>query len=61
MLFSLFTVFTISSNGTLYINSWFIMNTIGLSIIMRMGCLCSKEVITINNQKFYVVETLGEG
>uniref|UniRef100_A0A1B6GUE7 non-specific serine/threonine protein kinase n=2 Tax=Proconiini TaxID=565685 RepID=A0A1B6GUE7_9HEMI len=37
------------------------MNTIGLSLIMRMGCLCTKEVITINSQKFYVVESLGEG
>uniref|UniRef100_A0A1B6CHR9 non-specific serine/threonine protein kinase n=1 Tax=Clastoptera arizonana TaxID=38151 RepID=A0A1B6CHR9_9HEMI len=37
------------------------MNALGLSIIMRMGCFCTKEVVTINNQKYYVCETLGEG
>ena len=37
------------------------MNALGLSIIMKMGCLCTKEVITINSQKYYVCETLGEG
>lgn len=37
------------------------MNALGLSMIMKMGCLCTKEVITINSQKYYVCETLGEG
>lgn len=37
------------------------MNALGLSLILKMGCFCTKEVITINSQKYYVLEQLGEG
>lgn len=44
--------------GKLYV---YIMNALGLSLIVKMGCLCTKDVVTINSQKFYVLEQLGEG
>ncbi|KAL3271013.1 hypothetical protein HHI36_021514 [Cryptolaemus montrouzieri] len=37
------------------------MNAIGLSLIMKMGCICSKEVININGVRYIVKEHLGEG
>ena len=37
------------------------MNSLGLSLIFKMGCLCSKETILINNKKYTVLEHLGEG
>ncbi|XP_020285491.1 serine/threonine-protein kinase 16 [Pseudomyrmex gracilis] len=37
------------------------MNSLGLSIIFRMGCICAKETITVNSRKYRVREHLGEG
>ncbi|CAL8107171.1 unnamed protein product [Orchesella dallaii] len=37
------------------------MNSIGLNLIMRMGCLCSKERLKINGKTYYVRDRLGEG
>jgi hypothetical protein len=37
------------------------MNSLGLNIIMRMGCLCSKESVRLNGKLYYVRERLGEG
>ncbi|XP_056634313.1 serine/threonine-protein kinase 16 [Diorhabda sublineata] len=37
------------------------MNTLGLSIIMKMGCICVKEHININGIRYVVIERLGEG
>ncbi|XP_012251739.2 serine/threonine-protein kinase 16 [Athalia rosae] len=37
------------------------MNSLGLSLILKMGCICSKETITINGRKYIVREHLGEG
>ncbi|KAF6198491.1 hypothetical protein GE061_008239 [Apolygus lucorum] len=37
------------------------MNTLGLSMLFKMGCLCSKDDININNCKYYVLEELGQG
>lgn len=37
------------------------MNSLGLNIILRMGCLCAKETITVNSRKYRVREHLGEG
>ncbi|XP_069703988.1 serine/threonine-protein kinase 16 [Periplaneta americana] len=37
------------------------MNSLGLSIILKMGCICSRETIQINSRKYYVREHLGEG
>ena len=37
------------------------MNSLGLSIIFKMGCLCSKETVTINSKKYYLRDQLGEG
>lgn len=37
------------------------MNTLGLSLIMKMGCICSKETININGVRYIVKESLGEG
>ncbi|PNF39061.1 Serine/threonine-protein kinase 16 [Cryptotermes secundus] len=37
------------------------MNSLGLSIILKMGCICSRETILINSRKYYVLEHLGEG
>ncbi|XP_075216044.1 serine/threonine-protein kinase 16 isoform X2 [Lycorma delicatula] len=37
------------------------MNALGLSLILKMGCLCTKDVITVNSKKYYVLEQLGEG
>ncbi|XP_044763717.1 serine/threonine-protein kinase 16 isoform X2 [Coccinella septempunctata] len=37
------------------------MNTLGLSIIMKMGCICSKEVININGVRYVVKDHLGDG
>lgn len=39
----------------------FNMNSLGLSLILKMGCICSKETIQINSRKYYVRERLGEG
>lgn len=37
------------------------MNSLGLNIIFRMGCLCSKESIRIKSKKYTVKEVVGEG
>lgn len=37
------------------------MNTLGLSTLFRMGCLCIRESIDINGVKYVVKERLGEG
>lgn len=37
------------------------MNSLGLSIIFKMGCLCSKESIRIKSKKYIVKEMIGEG
>lgn len=37
------------------------MNALGLSLIMKMGCFCSREVIFVNNTKYEIKERLGEG
>ncbi|KAF2894083.1 hypothetical protein ILUMI_12093 [Ignelater luminosus] len=37
------------------------MNTLGLSLIMKMGCFCSREIIYVNNTKYEIKEKLGEG
>lgn len=37
------------------------MNSLGLSLILRMGCICSKETITVNSRNYTVREHLGEG
>jgi len=37
------------------------MNSLGLSLILKMGCICSREAIQINSRKYYVRERLGEG
>lgn len=38
-----------------------IMNSLGLSLILKMGCICSKEVVYVNTNKYYIIERLGEG
>lgn len=37
------------------------MNSIGLSMIVKMGCICSKETIIINHTKYTVLERIAEG
>ncbi|XP_046742893.1 serine/threonine-protein kinase 16 isoform X1 [Diprion similis] len=37
------------------------MNSLGLSLILKMGCICAKETITVNGRKYTVREHLGEG
>lgn len=37
------------------------MNALGLSLIMKMGCFCSREVLYINNVRYIIKEKLGEG
>ncbi|XP_012289091.1 serine/threonine-protein kinase 16 [Orussus abietinus] len=37
------------------------MNSLGLSLILKMGCICTKETIIVNNRKYTVREHLGEG
>ncbi|XP_011865433.1 PREDICTED: serine/threonine-protein kinase 16 isoform X1 [Vollenhovia emeryi] len=37
------------------------MNSLGLNIIFRMGCICTKEIITVNSTKYKVCEHLGDG
>ncbi|XP_013389730.1 serine/threonine-protein kinase 16 [Lingula anatina] len=37
------------------------MNAYGLSILLKMGCVCGKESIRINNEKYFVRSRLGEG
>lgn len=37
------------------------MNALGLSTILRMGCLCTSEVININGIRYNVKDLLGEG
>ncbi|XP_071577055.1 serine/threonine-protein kinase 16 isoform X1 [Temnothorax nylanderi] len=37
------------------------MNSLGLNIIFRMGCICTKEIITVNSRKYKVCEHLGDG
>jgi len=37
------------------------MNSLGLNLILRMGCLCSKEKVNVNGRSFYVRERLGQG
>ncbi|CAH1987668.1 unnamed protein product [Acanthoscelides obtectus] len=37
------------------------MNTLGLSMIMKMGCFCTRESVNINGVKYVVKERLGEG
>ncbi|XP_012227972.1 serine/threonine-protein kinase 16 isoform X1 [Linepithema humile] len=37
------------------------MNSLGLNLILRMGCICAKETIMVNSRKYRVCEHLGEG
>lgn len=37
------------------------MNALGLSTILRLGCICTSETIEINGIKYIVKELLGEG
>lgn len=37
------------------------MNSLGLQYLLRMGCICGKETLTINNKRFYIRSRLGEG
>lgn len=37
------------------------MNALGLSMIVKMGCICARESIDINGIKYIVKERLGEG
>ncbi|XP_034238681.1 serine/threonine-protein kinase 16 [Thrips palmi] len=37
------------------------MNSLGLNIIFKMGCLCSKDSVTVNSKKYFLREQLGEG
>ncbi|KAJ8935802.1 hypothetical protein NQ318_023354 [Aromia moschata] len=37
------------------------MNALGLSMIVKMGCICSRESININGSRYTVKERLGEG
>ncbi|XP_071454642.1 serine/threonine-protein kinase 16 [Hetaerina americana] len=37
------------------------MNTLGLSLIFKMGCLCAKESVIINSRKYYIKGHLGDG
>ncbi|EZA48611.1 Serine/threonine-protein kinase [Ooceraea biroi] len=37
------------------------MNSLGLSLILRMGCICAKETVTVNSRRYRVREHLGEG
>lgn len=37
------------------------MNALGLSMIVKMGCICTKESLNINGIKYVVKERLGEG
>lgn len=37
------------------------MNSLGLSLILKMGCICAKETITVNGRKYTVREHLGDG
>lgn len=43
------------------------MNSLGLNLILRMGCLCSRESVIINgkwkvaNGKYKVIEQIAQG
>ena len=37
------------------------MNSIGLKLILDMGCICSKEIIVINGSRYKVLERIAEG
>lgn len=37
------------------------MNALGLSLIVKMGCICTRETVNINGVKYVVKERLGEG
>ncbi|KAL1500722.1 hypothetical protein ABEB36_006169 [Hypothenemus hampei] len=37
------------------------MNTLGLSTILRLGCMCAAETVDINGIKYNVIELLGQG
>lgn len=37
------------------------MNALGLSMIVKMGCFCTKENINVNGTRYVVKERLGEG
>ncbi|XP_051175343.1 serine/threonine-protein kinase 16 [Leptopilina boulardi] len=37
------------------------MNSLGLSLIFKMGCICAKETCTINARKYTIREHLAEG
>lgn len=37
------------------------MNSLGLNLILRMGCLCTREKVQINGKTYSVISRLGEG
>ncbi|XP_015598408.1 serine/threonine-protein kinase 16 [Cephus cinctus] len=37
------------------------MNSLGLSLILKMGCICAKETVVVNGRKYTVREHLGDG
>ncbi|GAB1611324.1 serine/threonine-protein kinase 16-like [Argonauta hians] len=36
-------------------------NSCGIDLLLKMGCVCGKEIIFINNRRYYVRSNLGEG
>lgn len=37
------------------------MNSLGWAIIFKIGCLCTKETITINGTKYVVCDHIAQG
>lgn len=37
------------------------MNSMGLAMLFRMGCVCSKENLTIKGVKYQVLENIAQG
>lgn len=37
------------------------MNSIGLATLFRMGCVCSRENLTIKGVKYQVLESIAQG
>ncbi|XP_052798752.1 serine/threonine-protein kinase 16-like [Mya arenaria] len=38
-----------------------LLDSLGFGAIYKMGCMCGKEIVNVNNRRFYVRSRLGDG
>ncbi|WAQ94721.1 STK16-like protein [Mya arenaria] len=45
----------------IYMDVFTLLDSLGFGAIYKMGCMCGKEIVNVNNRRFYVRSRLGDG